>query len=754
MAAPSMQHDRSNDPASFGPRFDVDVPQLPMGSYVNAVAEDVRTVHVSPQLEALLGWTLADWARDGFFESVIHPDDRGAVMALVQEFHRTGERFSVEYRLFAKDGRVRWVHDETVVVHDDAGRPAFLQGFVLDITEHRRGAALVAGQRSVLELIARGAPLAQTLDEASTRLSELLDGATVQLELHDPERPLPPRPNEPWTVELPTDGERLGRLVVGLAADDEPGLERQRMLTAVANVISIAIERARDEQSIREAEAKYRTLVERLPIGTYINSFGTRLRPLYVSPELVGMLGYDLEEWNESDFLSGIIHPDDRERVLDQVIRTHELAVPFADDYRLRAADGRWVWVHDETVPVLDDDGNRLFLQGFMLDITERKHLEEQLLHAQKLEAVGRLAGGIAHDFNNVLTAISGYAEFLIARLAEGDPRRADAEEIVRAADRAAALTRQLLAFSRRQVLQPQELDLNSSVGNLERLLGRLAGDDVELVTELEPRLVTVRADPGQLEQVILNLAVNARDAMERGGRLRLRTRTVVVEPGDERLELEPGRYAALTVADTGHGISDEIRPYLFEPFFTTKEQGKGTGLGLASVYGIVKQSGGDVEVESAPGEGASFTVYLPEATGARIVLPADDVPPEGDGETVLLVEDHELFRGLVKEVLTRAGFIVLEAESGAEALRLLDETGHRIDVVLTDVVMPGMDGIELARRVRERWPELPIVYTSGHVEEGGAAAELPGTAPFVGKPFAPGAIVGAVREAIAKADP
>jgi two-component system cell cycle sensor histidine kinase/response regulator CckA len=749
-----MTSDRTNDPHGHGPPFGVDVPQLPMGSYVNAVTDEVRTVHVSPQLELMLGWTLEEWAQHGFFESVIHPNDREAVMALVEEFHRTGERFSVEYRIHAKDGRVRWVHDETVVVHDDAGRPAFLQGFVLDITEHRRRTALVAGQRSVLELIARGEPLARVIDEVSRGLAELLDGAAVRVELNDPERPPASRTDDPWTVELPSVGDRLGRLVVTPVAPGEPGPEQRRILDAVAYAVSIAVERARDEQSLREAEAKYRTLVERLPIGTYINSFGTRLRPLYVSPELVGMLGYDLEEWNEADFLSGIIHPDDRERVLEQVVRTHELAVPFADDYRLRGADGRWVWVHDETIPVLDDDGNRLFLQGFMLDITERKHLEEQLLHAQKLEAVGRLAGGIAHDFNNVLTAISGYAEFLIARLSEGDPRRADAEEIVRAADRAAALTRQLLAFSRRQVLQPRELDLNAAIGNLERLLGRLAGDDVELTTELEPNLVVVRADPGQIEQVILNLAVNARDAMDDGGRLVLKTQTVVVELGDERLELDPGRYAALTVADTGQGIADEIRPFLFEPFFTTKEQGKGTGLGLASVYGIVKQSGGNVRVESAPGEGAAFTVYLPEAAAAVSVLAtADEVPPEGDGETVLLVEDHELFRGLVKEVLSRAGYLVLEAESGAEGLRLLEETGGRVDLVLTDVVMPGMSGVDLARRVHERHPEMPVVYTSAYAPEDRLAGEVPAAAPFIGKPFVPTELVGAVRAAMGKAE-
>jgi PAS domain S-box-containing protein len=731
-----------------GTPFGVSVEQLPMGTYVNAVGEDVRTVYVSPQLESMLGWTLDDWAADGFFESVVHPDDREAVLALVEEFHRTGERFSVEYRLLGRDERYRWVHDETVVVHDESGRPSFLQGFVFDITQHRRAAALVDGQRAVLELIARGATLDRIVDALGERVAGLIDGAVLTIDLDEP---LHRREDarDPWCAPLlSSDGEPLGRARITVPGPRGPEPHERRLLGAPADAASIAVERTRAERSLREAEAKYRTLVERLPIGSYINSFGTSLHPLYVSPALESMLGYSLEEWNEIDFLSSIIHPDDRGRVLDQVVRTHELAQPFSADYRLRAADGRWVWVHDETVPVLDEDGNRLFLQGFMLDITERKHLEEQLVHAQKLEAVGRLAGGIAHDFNNVLTAISGYAEFLLARLAIGDPRRPDAEEIVRAADRAAGLTRQLLAFSRRQVLQPQTLDQNEVVGGLERLLHRLTGDGVELTVELGDEVVPVRADPGQLEQVLLNLAMNARDASSDGGRITLRTATVVVDEGALG-ELAAGRYATLTVADDGHGIAEDVRAHLFEPFFTTKEQGKGTGLGLASVYGTVKQSGGTVEVESKPGEGATFTVYLPEADEADSPLAdASEVPPEGDGETVLLVEDHELFRGLVREVLARAGYRVLEAEGGAAALRLLDETGP-VDLLLTDVVMPGLSGVELARRVRDRHPGTPVLYTSGYASRDALAAEASATGPFIGKPFLPESLAQAVRDAI-----
>jgi two-component system, cell cycle sensor histidine kinase and response regulator CckA len=740
-----MSDDRSAAARPEGPSFHAGVVQLPLGTYVNAVGAEVRTVYVSPQLEAMLGWRLEDWSQVGFFESVIHADDRAAVMDRVAEFHRTGERFSVEYRLVARDGRVVWIHDETVVVRDETGKPAFLQGFVLDITEHRRSAALVDGQRAVLELIARGATLDVVLGEVQRRLEELLEDVRARVDLTDEAGST----DDPWAADvMSTAGEPLARIVLTPAHARAPQASERRILSGVTDVVAIAVERDRAESSIREAEAKYRTLVEELPIGTYINSFGTHPRPQYVSPELEQMLGYTLEEWNEDGFLAGVVHPTDRERVLEQFGRTHELGEPFSEDYRLRASDGRWIWVHDETVPVVDAEGNRLFLQGFMLDITERKQLEEQLLHSQKLEAIGRLAGGVAHDFNNVLTAITGYAEFLLARLAVGDPRRADAEEIARAADRAAGLTRQLLAFSRRQVLQPRELDLNEAVSSLERLLGRLAGDDVELTTELDDELVHVRADPGQVEQVILNLAMNARDAMPDGGRLSLATSTVVVDEPDERRQLTPGRYAALTVADTGHGIDQHVRPHLFEPFFTTKEPGKGTGLGLASVYGIVKQSGGGVTVESAPGAGAAFTVYLPEAEASA--LSSADEPATGDGETVLLVEDHGLFRELVRDVLTRAGYVVLEADSGATALRLLEERGHHIDLLLTGLSLPGMTGADLARQAGKLVPTLPVLYTSGYAAEGSGAVRPPDERSFIGAPFLPEQLVNAVRDALA----
>jgi PAS domain S-box-containing protein len=356
-----------------------------------------------------------------------------------------------------------------------------------------------------------------------------------------------------------------------------------------------------------------------------------------------------------------------------------------------------------------------------MVDLTEQKRLEAQVRQAHKMESVGRLAGGIAHDFNNLLTAIGGYTELMLRRIPEGDPLRHDAEEIRIASERAANLTRQLLAFSRRQVLQPRVLDLNTVVVEMKNMLQRLIGEDVALETLLEPELGPIRADPGQLEQVILNLAVNARDALPRGGTLVIETSNVTLcgEDADANACGNEGDYVLLAIADDGHGMDDAVRAQLFEPFFTTKE-GQGTGLGLATVYGIVKQSEGYIWVDSEPDAGSCFRVYLPRA---KAEAPADPAPPGRKGETplgaetILLVEDEEIVRELVKEMLTGFGYDVLEARNGREAIDVSLEHAGPIDLLVSDVIMPGMSGPEAARAVVERRPETRVLFISGYTD-------------------------------------
>ncbi|MBA3244595.1 MAG: PAS domain-containing protein, partial [Actinobacteria bacterium] len=370
------------------------------------------------------------------------------------------------------------------------------------------------------------------------------------------------------------------------------------------------IVRAEDEKAA--AETRYRGLVEQLPMMTYVTSCENPPATLYVSPQAEQLIGYSVEEWLEGGgaFIDALVHPDDLEAFLEERVRSRTTGAAFSLSYRLLARDRRVVWVLDESHEVVDPDGKPLFCQGFLVDITERKQLEEQLRQSQKMEAIGQLAGGIAHDFNNMLTAISGYAELLGYSFDAGDPRLEDIAELKRAAAHAASLTRQLLAFSRKELLLAKRLDPNAIVHELETMLRRTIGEQIELMIELEPELAAVEADPDQLAQVILNMALNARDAMPTGGRLTISTANVDVGP-----DLPDGaQRVAIRVADTGTGMDEETCGRIFEPFFTTKEPGKGTGLGLATAYGVVSQSGGTIEVESVPGQGSTFCVLLPRA--------------------------------------------------------------------------------------------------------------------------------------------
>jgi PAS domain S-box-containing protein len=389
-----------------------------------------------------------------------------------------------------------------------------------------------------------------------------------------------------------------------------------------------------------------------------------------------------------------------------------------------------------------------------ILDATERKALEGQLLQAQKMEAVGRLAGGIAHDFNNVLTAVMSYSDLLLQDLAPSDRRRDDVVEIASAARRAAALTRQLLAFSRQQVLQAWPLDLNATVTEIEKMLGRLIGADVEVVTLLEPRLGIVKADRGQIEQVIVNLAVNARDAMADGGVLIIQTANVVVTEQDARADptAVPGDYVRLSVSDTGTGMTAQVRARIFEPFFTTKERGKGTGLGLSTVYGIVKQSGGSIAVTSEPGRGTTFDIYLPRVDATPVISAPGERRGSGHhgSEVILLVDDDPAVRTVAGRILRAAGYAVLEACNGAHAMEICENPDLVVDLIITDVVMPDMGGREFARLLRQLRPRARMLFMSGYTGPGpsGGPVAAPGYA-FMEKPFTMDALARKVRDVL-----
>jgi len=489
-----------------------------------------------------------------------------------------------------------------------------------------------------------------------------------------------------------------------------------RIVEIVVSAVD-ATERERARQESKASEQRLRQLAETIREAFWLREPSGKL--VYVSPAYETIWGRSCQslyqspqQWFEA------IHPDDKERVANATSK--DIAVADLDcEYRVVRPDGMVVWIRDRAFPVRDPEGRILGIAGVADDITERRRLEEQMRQAQKMESVGRLAGGIAHDFNNLVTVILGNAD-LIASLVPPDHEATPlVGEILQTGRRAAALTRQLLAFSRQQVLDPKVVDLGAIIGDTEPMLGRLLGEDVDLQTSLRAQGL-VRVDPGHLVQVIMNLAVNARDAMPKGGRLTIATSDVLLDCVPGAGHLARGSYVMLTMSDTGSGMTSDIRSRLFEPFFTTKDPGKGTGLGLAVVYGIVQQSGGHIDVDSEPGVGTRFHIYLPTVTGE-----ADGVRPTleaaGGGaayETILLVEDDEDVRRTTARTLRRAGYQVIEAADGRDAIEVLDRASADIQLVLTDVIMPILGGRQIAEHVAAHFPRIKIVFTSGYTDD------------------------------------
>jgi PAS domain S-box-containing protein len=477
-------------------------------------------------------------------------------------------------------------------------------------------------------------------------------------------------------------------------------------------------------------------------------------RRLYNSPAYGRILGYSS---GELEGTSGFeqIHPDDRPLVEEAAKEVRSGAPGRTIQYRLRHKDGSWCILESRSSAILNAQGEVEKLVIVNRDVSERKNLEEQFRQMQKMEAVGRLSGGVAHDFNNLLGVIIGYAEFLQERLDPANALRGSVDEILSAGKRAASLTRQLLAFSRQQVLDPKVLDLNGAVSNMDKLLRRVIGEDIELTTILSPDLGRVKADQVQLEQVILNLAVNARDAMPHGGKLIIQTKNFLMDEAFVRrypYPVQPGAYVCLTVSDSGIGMDAETKARAFEPFFTTKEKGKGTGLGLSTVYGVVKQSGGYIDTISAPGAGTAFQIYLPcvnEAIKSDKAV-SDAVSSLNGRETILLVEDETSLRTLTRNTLELSGYKILEAKDGVEALNVSDRHTGAIDLLLTDVVMPGMGGRALAQELTRRRPEIKAVFMSGYTGQtvGEQGPIDPGSA-FLSKPFTRDSLTRKIRKVL-----
>jgi PAS domain S-box-containing protein len=593
-----------------------------------------------------------------------------------------------------------------------------------------------------------------------------------------------------WSTPIASqDGTILGTFAIYYREPRTPDARHLQLIAHATHLAGIAIEHDRARAELRAAEARYRTLVERLPAITYVAELGAGGPWHYVSPQIETMLGFSPGEWL-SDPMNWMnhIHPDDREIALaaeKQFQETHEL---FQSEYRMCARDGRLLWFRDEGVLLQQTDGQAPLMQGVMYDITERKRLEDQLRHSQKMEAVGQLAGGVAHDFNNLLMLIQAHNEHLRDQLAANDPANKDALEIETAVTRAAALTGQLLAFSRKQVLRPKVLDLNVVLAEVAKMLHRLIGKDIELKVVPAPALGRVKADPGQMEQMILNLAVNSRDAMPQGGSLTITTSDVELDENDSRNHegAPSGKYVMLAVSDTGSGMDTETQAHMFEPFFTTKGPGKGTGLGLATVYGVVKHSDGWIWVDSEPGRGTTFKIYLPRVDEAgvdesrveechveervekseqsRLAPFVTDQPQPSSKtapslatarkgtETVLVVEDQDGIRDIVRESLRRNGYKVLIAVDGNEALQMANAYPDPIHLLVTDLVMPNIGGRELAQRLTPLRPRMKVLFMSGYSEHSGfdgESEEMDPSATVLQKPFSLDALARNVRRVL-----
>ena len=539
--------------------------------------------------------------------------------------------------------------------------------------------------------------------------------------------------------------------------EQAPWWNRDRALAALAFLAVVAasvfawvllLRKRVGEQTAAIAleEERYRSLVDHAPDIVFASGLDGHLTS--VNPAAERLLGY-----TEAELLGrniwDLLPAAQREQAREHARRLIEGESPGPLECEVQTKGGGTLIV-EGNLSVIHKDGKPVTVHGILRDATERRRLEDQLLQAQKMEAIGRLAGGVAHDFNNLLTVINGYSDMFLKDLAEDDPRRPGIEEIRDAGERAAALTKQLLTFGRRQISRPRALDLNALIHGAERMLQRLIGEDVLLETNFDPALAVVEADPGQMNQLLLNLSVNARDAMLDGGRLSIATANASFDAETAPPGCQPGDYVKLTVADTGAGMDQETMQHLFEPFFTTKANGLGTGLGLATVYAIVKQSGGSIHVDSEPGKGCRIEIHLPRVQG-----PAEPVSPltldltQGQRDlTVLVVEDQDSVRRLASHALHACGCRVLEAAGGDEALRLAEAVQGSCQLVVTDVVMPGMSGKTLAEHLRARWPEIKVIFMSGYPNEVILRhGLLDGEVNYLEKPFTPAELAAKVRE-------
>jgi PAS domain S-box-containing protein len=750
-------------------RFQSAFDHAPIG--IALVAPDGRFVQVNHSFCEILGYTKEELLASDVL-GITHKDDIVAtieyIRGLISGEVKTNQ---LEKRYLHKLGHEVLALTNLSLVRDAENKPQHIIAQIQDITERKRVEEALRASEERYRVVAETATdVIITIDENSTILFangavERVFGHTVSELLGHQITMLMPNYQRRVHKAAVRRYARTGRKHINWESVELPGLHKsgreiplelsfgefskdgKRFFTGIARDIT---ERKRAEEALLQSEQRYRLLFKLNPQPMWVFDLET-LAFLEVNEAAIHHYGYSREEFLAMT-IKDIRPAEDIPTLLDNISR------------RMPQHEEAGVWKHkkkDGTIIDVEITTHELTFYGKLAqivlayDVTERRSLEEQLRQSQKLEAVGQLAGGVAHDFNNLLTVITGYSDLSLRRLDKDNPIRSNLEEIKKAGERAASLTRQLLAFSRKQVLQPKMLQLNSIVADVDKMLRRLIGEDIDAMTLLEPSLGQIKADPGQIEQVLLNLAVNARDAMPQGGKLTIETANVYLDNQYARRHtaIQPGNYVMLAVSDTGCGMDAETQARMFEPFFTTKEQGKGTGLGLSTVYGIVNQSGGHLWVYSEVGRGTTFKIYLPrvdEVTEMNDVRETTlAVLPQGQ-ETVLLTEDEEQVRHMIRMILEMSGYRVLEADSGDEALAIYKQHDGQIDLVMTDVVMPQMSGRELAQRVEILHPGIKVLYMSGYTDDAIVHhGLLDQEIAFLQKPFTPDVLMRKVREVL-----
>ncbi len=736
------------------------------------VVQDFHIVYSNAAFERMSGYTFGELLRlqPEEVREMVHPDDRKLIWGRFRERLR-GKQVPphYEFRGFRKDRTVRWF-DLYADRIEYRGRPA-IQGALVDITERKEAENALLAEKAYLEELFENAPEAIVLVDNDSRAVRVnreftrtfgytqeeiggrcVDDLLAPGELHREAVSITNRIKKGERIIVETARMRKDKTRVYISLSGLPIKVEGRQL-AVYGIYRDISERKRAEEETKKSEEKYRILVENATDAIIILQ-DDLIR--FHNQKTAALTGYSKEELESTRFFQ-FIHPEDRDAMIQRYNKTlkgERTPAPFS--FRAIHKSGAILWEEINSIQILWEDHPAVLC--FIRDITGEKKLRDQLQHAQKMEAVGTLAGGIAHDFNNLLQGILGYADLLLFKKEADDPTRRGLEQIRSAAQRAAELTQRLLTFSRKVESKMRPINLNNSVNRIHSLIKRTIPKMIEIKLNLTDRLRTVNADPAQVEQVVMNLVVNAKDAMPEGGVLTITTQNKTLDEKFCRghLGAVPGEHVLVGISDTGHGMDSETLAHIFEPFYTTKEKGRGTGLGLAMVYGIVANHNGYIECKSKPDRGTSFNMYFPVFNGiAEYTEEVNSASSQGGYETILLVDDEEFIRNLGRQMLTGFGYTVLTASDGTEALEIYGKKHRNIDLIILDLTMPGMSGSRCLRELLKINPGAKVIIASGYAENGPEMETITAqTRGFIGKPFKISAILGLIRKVLEEETP